>query len=80
MISKDVYLDTKRWVKCLCRTNLKQLCDDMELTEYEKELIMGYYDNKTIINQCMNLNISKGKYTSDLKMICTKINNYKSTL
>ncbi len=80
MISKDVYLDTKRWVKCLCRTNLKQLCEDMELTEYEKKLIIGYHNGDTVVSQCMNLNISKGKYTNDLKLICTKIYNYKSTL
>lgn len=80
MISKDVYLDTKRWVKCLCRTNLKQMCDNMELTDYERSLIIGYYDGETIVSQCMKLNISKGKYTYDLKTICSKIYDYKSTL
>ena len=80
MINKNVYLETKRWIKTLCKTNLKNLCKDMELSKYETDLTMGYYDGKTLVEQCMDLNISSWKYTNDLKAICTKIHDYKSTL
>lgn len=80
MIERSVYLETKRWVKSLCRTNLKQLCKNMELNEYETNLLMSYYDGRTLIEECMLSNISASKYTNDLKNICAKIYNYKSTL
>ena len=79
MLDKKSYLDMKRYLKSLCRKNIINLCEDMELTKYEKDLLLSLYDNKTRVQTSMELSISMGKYTFDMKNLMNKIYNYKNT-
>ena len=79
MLDKKSYLDMKKYLKCLCRKNALQLCEDMQLTEYERDLLLSLCDNKSRIQTSMNLSISIGKYTTDMKNLMNKIYNYKNT-
>lgn len=79
MINKQEYLDTKREIKCLCRPNILKIANNMELSEYEKELLINMYDGKTKVQTCMEKNISASKYNDDMKILINKIYNYKNT-
>lgn len=80
MIDKNTYLNLKREIKHLCRKNVIALCDDMGLNEKERELLLCFYDDKTIVQTCMELGISSMYYNRHLKLIFSKINDYKNTL
>lgn len=80
MLEKSTYHSTKRQVKCLCRKHLLSLCDDMELNDYERNLLIDFYDDKSRIQTCFDLCISEATYTKDMKILFTKICDYKNTL
>lgn len=79
MLDKKMYLDMKKYLKCLCKTNVLKLCKDMGLTDYEKDLLLSVYDNELRIQTCMRLSISERKYTKDLRIVMNKLYNYKNT-
>lgn len=79
MIDKSTYHVLKRQIRCFCRNNVEELCKNMELTEYEINLIMKYYDKVSIVQTCMDLGISTTTYSNDMKILFSKIYNYKNT-
>ena len=79
MLDKKTYLDLKKEVKCLCRKNIIILCDEMGLNEEERQLLMYFYDGKTKVQTCMDLCISPTYYHNHMKILFTKINDYKNT-
>lgn len=80
MIDKSTYHVLKRQIRCFCRNNVEELCKNMELTEYEINLIMKYYDKVSRVQTCMDLGISTTTYSNDMKILFSKIYNYKNTL
>lgn len=80
MINKKLYLQLKRDIRCLCRPNLLKLCDEVELNDFERSLLIELYENKTAVDVCMRYNLNKNSYTAYMKKILTKIYNYKNTL
>lgn len=79
MIDKNTYHILKRQIRCLCRTNVEKLCKDMELTEYETDLLMKHYDKVSRDRTCIDLCISCTTYSNDMKSLFSKIYNYKNT-
>lgn len=79
MIDKKLYIQLKKEVRCLCRKNLLKMCEDMELNNFEKDLLLDFYDNKTVVEICMKHNINKNSYIRYLKNIFNKIYDYKNT-
>lgn len=79
MINKERYHFMKRQIKCLCRKNVQKLCKDMELTDYETKLLLNYYDKMSKVETCMSLGISGTTYSNDMKILFSKIYNYKNT-
>lgn len=80
MLDKTTYLNLKKEVKCLCRKNVITLCDEMELSEEERKLLMYFYDGKTRVQTCMEMCVSPTYYNNHMKILFSKINNYKNTL
>lgn len=80
MLDKKTYLNLKKTIKCMCRKNVLKLCDDMELNKEERDLLMYFYDGKTRIQTCIELSISETYYKNHMKILFTKINDYKNTL
>ena len=79
MIDKKLYIQLKRDIRCLCRPNLIKLCDEVELNDFERSLLIELYENKTSVDVCMRYGINKNSYTMYMKKILTKIYNYKNT-
>lgn len=79
MLDKKAYLDLKKEVKCLCRKNVISLCDEIELNEEERKLLMYFYDGKSKVQTCMDLSVSPTYYNNHMKILFTKINDYKNT-
>lgn len=80
MLDKTTYLNLKKEVKCLCRKKVITLCDEMELSEEERKLLMYFYDGKTRVQTCMEMCVSPTYYNNHMKILFSKINNYKNTL
>ena len=80
MIDKNTYLSLKREIKCLCRKNVVKICDEVELNDKERELLLSFYDDDSRTSTCMKLSISELYYKQHLKMIMNKIYDYKNTL
>ena len=80
MIDKNTYINLKHEIRYMPRTSVLKLCEDMILNEEERVLLLNFYDNKMVIQTCMQLNIGTTSYNKRIKMLFTKINNYKNTL
>ena len=80
MIDKKTYLNLKKEIRCLSYNNILKLCDDMQLNDEERTLLLAFYDKKKYIQVCMEQNIGKNTYTNHMKILFTKIYNYKNTL
>lgn len=80
MIDKNTYLNLKREIKCLCRKNVLELCDNMNLNQEERNLLLNFYDNKSRVQGSMEVGMSLDTYTTHMKLLFTKIYNYKNTL
>lgn len=79
MLDKKTYLSMKRDIKCMCRNHVKNLCENMELDEFEKKILMNFYNGEKVQKTCMGLGISQPTYTTCMKIILSKINDYKNT-
>lgn len=79
MLDKKTYLSMKRYIKCMCRSHVKTLCENMELDDFEKSLVMRFYDGEKVEKTCIDLGISQPTYTVCLKTVMSKINDYKNT-
>ena len=80
MIDKNTYLNLKREIRYLSYNNILELCDNMKLDKEERQLLIDYYKKKKAIQTCMETNISPNTYTNHMKILFTKIYNYKNTL
>lgn len=80
MIDKNTYLNLKREIRYLSYNNLIELCDSMKLDKEERQLLLDFYKKKKAIHTCMEINISPNTYTNHMKILFTKIYNYKNTL
>ena len=80
MIDKKIYHDLKKEIKSLCRKNVVKLCDDVELNKKERELLLSFYDEDSRTATCIDLGISETYYNKHLKIILSKIYDYKNTL
>lgn len=80
MLDKNEYLQMKRDIKCLCRKNLIKLCDDMELNELERTMLIDFYDSQMIQYTCIKLCITAPTYNKYMKTLFCKIKDYKNTL
>lgn len=79
MLDKREYLNLKKEIKCLCRKNVIDLCDKMELNQEERDMLMYFYDGKTRARTCIDLCISSTYYSEHMKILFNKINDYKNT-
>mgnify|MGYP001622898724 FL=1 len=79
MIDKSTYIQMKRDIKCVCRKDLLDLCDKMELTQLERNMLFRFYDGDMVQSICMDMCISPTTYTKYMKRILSKIYYYKNT-
>ena len=80
MIDKNTYLNLKKEIKCLCRKNVLALCDEMDLSDEERDLLLYFYDGKSRSRTCIDLCMSSTYYSEHMKILFSKINDYKNTL
>ncbi len=76
MITKDNYHRVKHYLKSLSKPQVKNLCVDMELSEFEKNLLLAMYDNELVTKICMDNFICETTYNKYIKSIYTKVYNY----
>lgn len=79
MIDKKTYLEMKRYIKCISRKNIVDICDEIELTQFERNLLLRFYDGDMVQAISMDLCISPSTFTKYLKKILSKIYHYKNT-
>lgn len=79
MIDKSAYLQLKREIKCLCRANINKLCDDMDLNTEERDLLISFYEGKTRTRVCYDMSISTTYYRDHMRLLFSKIYDYKNT-
>lgn len=79
MIGKKEYLALKRDIKCFCRPNILKLCDDMELSETERKLLIDFYNGEMVQHTCMELSITAPTYNKNMRVLFSKIYDYKNT-
>ena len=79
MIDKSTYLNLKREIRCYCRKNVMKLCDDMELTDIERILLLDFYNNELVVHTCMKLCISEKTHSKYMRILFSKIYDYKNT-
>lgn len=79
MLDTKSYLGMKRQMKCICLKEAENLAKEMKLNEYDKHLLLDLVNNTMSVETCMTLGISNKKYARDLKLLLTKIYNYKNT-
>lgn len=80
MLDTKSYLNLKKEIKYMCRKNVIALCENMQLNDYEKDLLMHFYDGKSKVCTCMDLCIGSDTYSKHMKILFNKINDYKKTL
>lgn len=80
MLEKKKYLFLKKEIRCMCRKNVTKLCDDMELNDEERDLLLYFYDGKSKVQTCIDLCVSATYYNNHMKTLFSKINDYKNTL
>lgn len=76
MIDKKDYHKLKKYIRTLCRLQVRQLCIDAELNDFETKLFLASYDNQSVVKTCMNLFISNSSYTNYIKIVYSKVFNY----
>lgn len=82
MVNYKDYIELKKIIKYECRPNIIDLCDKMGLNDFEKRLLLDFYDGKTRTESCFRFNICESTYTNKMRLLFTKIAkyiNYKST-
>lgn len=79
MLNKKEYLQLKKDIKCFCRKNVVKLCDEMEISDIERTLLMDYYDGEMVQHTCMELGITAPTYNKYMRVLFSKINDYKNT-
>ena len=51
----------------------------MELNDFERKLLFKFYDGDMVDKICLDLCISNPTYTKCMKILFSKINDYKNT-
>lgn len=76
MITNEEYSKLKKYLKTLSKPEIRQLADDMELKESEKDVLLSIYNGDTVVKICMDNYISDFKFHTDKKLLYSRINNY----
>ena len=80
MIDKETYLNLKIEIRCISYNNVLELCESMKLDKEERQLLLDFYNKKTMVQVCMEHGMSYNTYTNHMKVLFSKIYNYKNTL
>ncbi len=80
MIDRQTYFNLKREIKLFSYNNIVRLCDEMNLEQNERDLLLDFYKDKTQTQVCMERGMCPTTYSKRMKMLFTKIYNYKNTL
>lgn len=80
MLEKSIYMNAKRRLKCLCKTNLTTMCDEMELNDYERKILLSFYNGDKVVQTCLDLGISHTTYTKDLRQVFAKVIDYNKNI
>lgn len=80
MIERNEYFNLKKEIRILSYNNILKLCEEMGLDEEERILLINFYRNKSRVQTCMEIGMSFDTYTKHMKLLFSKINNYKNTL
>lgn len=76
MLVKNEYHELKHELKNLCKPSIVSLCNDLDFDDYEKSLLMSFYNGMSRIEAGFKLHICESKYTKDLKTVFSKISDY----
>lgn len=75
-MDKQKYLNYKKYIKTLSKPTIDELCNNVGLTDTDKQLLYHLSENKTGVYSCLNLGYSTWLYTHSLKRIFTRIDDY----
>lgn len=75
-MDKKNYLNTKRYIKHICYNSVVDICKDMNLDEYETNLLLYLNKDYTRTYSSLQLGVSEYKYTFDLKKLISKVYDY----
>lgn len=75
-MTKQEYLQLKRYVKSVCTDTIDELSCQSGLTEYEHSLLLYLNKDTSRIKTCIDLGISEWKYTKDLQRALMKLGDY----
>lgn len=75
-MTKEEYLNIKKYIKTLSRPTINDLCTSVGISESDKQLLYQLSENRTRTYTCINLGYSEWFYTESLKRIFVRINDY----
>ena len=76
VLSKHDYCELKRNLKVRCKPSIVDLCNKLELDDYESSILMAFYSGMSRVEVRFKLHICENKYTKDLKQVLNKIADY----
>ena len=76
IINKTDYLRIRKYLQSLCLDNIKELCEQTGLTEYETNLIIHTNRNETRTYSSMKLGVCESKVSKDKNRAFKRIKDY----
>ena len=76
IINKTDYLKIRKYLQSLCLDNIKELCTNVGLTEYETNLIIHTNRNETRTYSAMQLGVCESKISKDKNKAFKRIKDY----
>lgn len=75
-MTRQEYVKTKKYIKSLCKNELEDLCEKININEYDKNILLCLNRNDTRISISMEIGSCECKISKDTRRILTKIWNY----
>ena len=76
IINKTDYLKIRKYIQSLCLDNVKELCVNVGLSEYETNLMIYTNRNETRIKTAMDLGCCVSKISKDKNKAFKRIKDY----
>lgn len=71
------YTDLKRELKTWSKPQIKKLCDDMEMCDTNRDLLLAWYNGESVIKISMENYFTPKTYHDHMKKLFTRIYNYR---
>lgn len=75
-MDKQEYLKYKSYIKTLSKPSIDSLCEQVGVTDTDRELLYHLGENRTRTHSCLKLGYSVWLYNKSLKRIFIRLDDY----